>query len=561
MRGVRRTSEQPAASGRLSRLSVAARTSRNLDQGIAGGASTTTEQARTVLERTHRFTQGARSVAGSSTTAITNERDANDTASDAGAQQMVGLANRLAQEGSDGVGRALKSTGQSARNAARDIAHAAGRRQRTRLSRAPSSHLTRGRAATRSQSTFRRPPRTAARGAAGANHAREAAGRATDIAVRAARAAATAIARAVATFIATISAKSTLTIVISIVGIGGLIAMLMAALGATAVNACTPQSGAGGVVVDPATVPAGPIAGFEGTQLVNAATIIKAGADRGLTVRDQTLAVMVAIGESTLNNIDYGDWETSGVTNPNGSPTTSIGLFQQQDNWGSVADRMDPYQAATLFYNAMVANVPERDTLEPTIVGHKTQGNLDPSYYAQFWGSAVEIVEGLSGVTTGLSAGGTGSASSCAGGLVPGQVSLTGWAAPAAGPLTDGFGARSAPCDGCSSNHRGVDFVAGGCSGPIWAAQAGTVTFAGFDSADNGTILIDHGGGVETKYLHMEADGILVATGTTVAAGQQIGKTGNSGQSTGCHLHFEVLVDGTQVDPQLFMTEVGITLG
>ena len=71
-------------------------------------------------------------------------------------------------------------------------------------------------------------------------------------------------------------------------------------------------------------------------QLAHACTII--GAPAGIwasTRRDQTIAVMTAMGESSLRNIDYGDWETSGVTNPDGSRTTSIGLFQQQDSWGT----------------------------------------------------------------------------------------------------------------------------------------------------------------------------------------------------------------------------------
>jgi len=129
----------------------------------------------------------------------------------------------------------------------------------------------------------------------------------------------------------------------------------------------------------------------------NAVTIVAAGADLGLSTRDQTIAVMAALGESSLRNIDYGDWETSGVTNPDGTRTTSIGLFQQQDSWGTREQRLDPYTAATLFYRAMLARVPNRDQVEPTLVAHRTQINRDPDHYARYWSIASNLVEELSG--------------------------------------------------------------------------------------------------------------------------------------------------------------------
>lgn len=138
---------------------------------------------------------------------------------------------------------------------------------------------------------------------------------------------------------------------------------------------------------------------YSAAQRANAETIIQAGRDAGLPQRDQTIAVMTAMGESSLRNLDYGDWETSGITNPDGSRTTSIGLFQQQDNWGTRDERLDPYTAATLFYRAMVARVPEpaRSTLEPTLVAHRTQVNRDPQHYADYWEPAVDLVDVLGG--------------------------------------------------------------------------------------------------------------------------------------------------------------------
>lgn len=139
------------------------------------------------------------------------------------------------------------------------------------------------------------------------------------------------------------------------------------------------------------------VAPYGDEQWANAATIVTAGRAAGLSDRDQTIGVMTALGESSLRNIDYGDWETSGVTNPDGSRTTSIGLFQQQDSWGTREERLDPYTAAVLFYRAMVDRVPEpeRSSLEPTLVAHRTQVNRDPQHYAQYWDRAQQIVAAL----------------------------------------------------------------------------------------------------------------------------------------------------------------------
>jgi len=324
--------------------------------------------------------------------------------------------------------------------------------------------------------------------------------------------------------------------------------------------ACGTLAGGSGVSIDPSKVPDTTIAGYDHEQLVNAANVMQAGKDLGLNVRDQTIGIMTAMGESSLRNIDYGDWETGGVTNPDGSATTSIGLFQQQDGWGTREERLNPHSASMKFFQAMTAKVPERENLEPTIVAHRTQVNADPYHYTQFWEPAVQVIEGLAGVDTGLNPGSGAPGAGCDS-LVPGQINPNGWAAPGAGPITDPYGMRQHPITGEYKMHTGTDLAAGGCDGPIWAAQAGVVSSRGFDSAGNGTITVDHGGGVQTKYLHMYDSGMLVNVGDKVTAGQQIAKTGSSGQSTGCHLHFMVISNGETVDPAAYMAEVGITLG
>lgn len=123
---------------------------------------------------------------------------------------------------------------------------------------------------------------------------------------------------------------------------------------------------------------------------------------------------------------------------------------------------------------------------------------------------------------------------------------------PAATTLTSGFGPR------WGTEHRGVDY-AGPVGTPIYAFTDGTVREAGPADGFGNWIIVDHvidGKPYSTVYGHMESDGVLVTTGQQVTAGQEIGRIGNAGQSTGAHLHFEVwdggrLPDGagTAVDP------------
>jgi murein DD-endopeptidase MepM/ murein hydrolase activator NlpD len=115
---------------------------------------------------------------------------------------------------------------------------------------------------------------------------------------------------------------------------------------------------------------------------------------------------------------------------------------------------------------------------------------------------------------------------------------------PINGPLTSGFGYRVGP--GITRFHQGLDI--GDPEGtPIRAAGGGTVILAGYNGGYGNYTCIDHGGGVSTCYGHQSA--IHVSTGQHVSQGQVIGLVGNTGYSFGAHLHFEVRVNGTPVQP------------
>ena len=147
---------------------------------------------------------------------------------------------------------------------------------------------------------------------------------------------------------------------------------------------------------DPQTFPEAGIEGWSGEQLENAATIIRTAGALGFPREGQILGVMTAMGESSLRNIDYGDWETRGFTNPDGTRTTSIGLFQQQEWWGSVEQRMDPATATTLFFDRL-GRLPEWQTMEPSHAIHRVQINTDRDYYSRFQTDATAVVDAMSG--------------------------------------------------------------------------------------------------------------------------------------------------------------------
>ncbi|MEK6542639.1 MAG: M23 family metallopeptidase [Pseudomonadota bacterium] len=116
--------------------------------------------------------------------------------------------------------------------------------------------------------------------------------------------------------------------------------------------------------------------------------------------------------------------------------------------------------------------------------------------------------------------------------------------------LSSGFGYRRDPFNGSGAMHAGLDFK-GAHASPIRAAAAGRVAFVGRQSGYGNTIEIDHGHGIMTRYAHMS--GFVTRVGQTVTPGTQIGLMGSTGRSTGTHLHFEVRVNGSAVNPRRFL--------
>jgi murein DD-endopeptidase MepM/ murein hydrolase activator NlpD len=128
--------------------------------------------------------------------------------------------------------------------------------------------------------------------------------------------------------------------------------------------------------------------------------------------------------------------------------------------------------------------------------------------------------------------------------------SLVQWPVPAATTMTSDYGYRD--CSGCSSDHKGIDLTPGD-GYPIQSVADGVVVLS--DESDSGLgvhVVVEHvidGQKVQTVYAHMQFGSRTVAVGDTVARGQQLGVVGNTGASTGPHLHFEVIIDEIQINP------------
>ncbi len=117
---------------------------------------------------------------------------------------------------------------------------------------------------------------------------------------------------------------------------------------------------------------------------------------------------------------------------------------------------------------------------------------------------------------------------------------------PIEGFITSRFGGRADPFTGRNEQHKGLD-ISARTGTPIYAPGKGTVIFSGVENGYGNSILLQHGGGITTRYAHMSRR--AVSEGQTVQRGDVIGYVGSTGRSSGPHLHYEVRLNGVNVDP------------
>jgi hypothetical protein len=285
-------------------------------------------------------------------------------------------------------------------------------------------------------------------------------------------------------------------------------------------------------------------------QLTHAGTIITVGARTAGVGREGVLiALMAALTESMLRMLaNTGAYpESAGFPNDGvGSDHDSLGLFQMRpaSGWGTVAELMDPeYQARAFFGGPSGPNtgsphglldITGWQLLDPGAAAQSVEVSAYPDRYQNYRPVAEAILTALTRAQPASPAGSSPT--------VP-ETSRVVFPLPAGTYTnTDSFGWRTDPYSGERRFHSGSDLAAPGGT-PILAVADGVVSFAGRRGTYGGLITIEHtigGERVTSFYAHMYDDGIHVATGDTVTAGQHIGDVGSAGKSTGPHLHVEI---------------------
>ena len=301
---------------------------------------------------------------------------------------------------------------------------------------------------------------------------------------------------------------------------------------------------------------------YGGSQIRNAAIIINVGADQKLPPRAWVIAVATAMQESRLTNLG-----NLGARNDH----DSLGLFQQRPSsgWGTPAQVRDPVYASTKFYEKL-KTIEGWEKMPLTEAAQKVQISAYPDAYAKHEPLATQIVNQLADGAA--NAVGDSLTMVCA---AAGQIAASGWTAPVQSPVGSQFRSASRP------NHQGVDLSSGRYT-LIGAAASGVVSIVKCDEDFRGRLTcnsdgypgkggcgwmveIQHAGEVMTRYCHL-VQKPFVREGQEVTAGEIIGRVGNSGNSSGPHLHFEAHLNNDRskagaIDPVTFMRERGAQLG
>lgn len=145
----------------------------------------------------------------------------------------------------------------------------------------------------------------------------------------------------------------------------------------------------------------------------------------------------------------------------------------------------------------------------------------------------------------------------CSGSYTPTTGSIR-WPYPYASPITDGFGHRTSPCAGCSSDHKGIDFTPG-AGAPTYSIAAGVVESSVVSNGGLGNVvIINHtinGQAIQSVYGHLQSNSSTLKAGDIVKAGDPVGKVGMTGSATGPNMHLEIHVNGVAVDPFTWLSK------
>jgi murein DD-endopeptidase MepM/ murein hydrolase activator NlpD len=228
--------------------------------------------------------------------------------------------------------------------------------------------------------------------------------------------------------------------------------------------------------------------------------------------------------------------------------TAQAGILAGQKQAADAAEAAATAAAANL-QTAVTAQTAHQQTLTLQLAALTTKLKMTEKQYAAGVAAAAAAA-----AASGGSGGTVGSAQ-------PGAVDAQGWALPTIGVITSPWGYRYDPADNYNWQMHYGDDIADGCLQPIYAAHAGTVTYVGPYGDIGNYVIINDGDQYSTAYGHIANGETFVHIGQHVAGGQNIARTGSTGTSTGCHLYFQVMVNGSPVNPAPFMQARGIILG
>ena len=255
------------------------------------------------------------------------------------------------------------------------------------------------------------------------------------------------------------------------------------------------------------------------------------------------IALTAALTESTLRMLANTSAYPESAAYPNdgiGSDHDSLGIFQMRpvSGWGTVHELMDPeYQAQAFFGGPSGPNggkprglldTADWHLMEPDAAAQAVEVSAYPDRYRNYLPVAESILSALTQAPTSQ--------------LVSETTQVVFPLPAGTYSNTDSFGWRTDPYTGSRAFHAGSDLAAP-LGTPILAVAAGVVSFVGQRGTYGGLITIEHtvgGEHVTSYYAHMYDDGMFVAEGDAVVAGQHIGDVGSAGKSTGAHLHVEI---------------------
>lgn len=251
-------------------------------------------------------------------------------------------------------------------------------------------------------------------------------------------------------------------------------------------------------------------------------------------------------------------YQESRLINVQGGDRDSAGLFQQRPSmgWGSHAQVTDPVYASNKFFTTLAKVAPGWKSMSLVDASHAVQKSGSPALPGQYELSTAKLVVQLA-TGQGKHAKSYDPRKDIPKAEKPKVVEdekqdtvqqSSKWVPPVAAPAGTPFGKAGSMWS--SGRHTGLDFPAAQGT-PVVAANAGKVAEAGWAGAYGMTVVIDHGAGIKTRYAHLSATNVGV--GQPVVAGASIGAVGSTGNSTGPHLHFEVIANGVQVDPARFI--------